>query len=351
MRILHVIQELATGGAERVVVALVRGSRAAGQEVAVAAAPGAFADDLGVQLFPVPLIRRRVSHLPLAARGVKRALRSFRPDLVHAHNPAMAAATSLASTRGRKPPGLVTVQGVPDKDYQRAARVLRLAGLPVVACGPGVAAALAEHGLHTRATIVNSVPPAARPIDRSALAAEWSLRNGQRLVVAVGRLAPQKNHALAIRAVAHVPDAMLAIVGAGPLREQLERTAEDAGVRDRVVLAGVRSDARALMGAADAVVLPSRWEGLPLVGLEALAAGAPLVATAVRGIRELVVDGESALLVPPDDELALAHALARVLDDRELADRLRANGFAIAAAHSEESMLAEYHQLYAELLG
>jgi glycosyltransferase involved in cell wall biosynthesis len=350
MRILHVIQELETGGAERVLVALVRGSRAAGHDVAVAAAPGAFAADIGVDLFPVPLVRRRLSHLPLAARAVKLALRSFGPNLVHAHNPAMAAVTSLASTRGRRPPGLVTVQGVPDEDYRRSARVLRLAGLPVVACGPGVAAALEEYALRVRATIVNSVPPAARPADRSALAAEWSLGNGQRLVVAVGRLAPQKNHALAIRALAHVPGATLAIVGAGPLREQLERTAEDAGVRDRVVLAGVRADARALMGAADAVVLPSRWEGLPLVGLEALAAGTPLVATAVRGIRELVVDGESALLVPPDDELALARALARALDDRELSDRLRQNGFAIAAAHSEASMVAEYHRLYASLL-
>jgi glycosyltransferase involved in cell wall biosynthesis len=350
MRILHVIQELETGGAERVLAALVRGSREAGHEVAVAAAPGAFAGDLGVELFAVPLIRRRLSHLPLAARAVARARRLFRPNLLHAHNPAMAAATSLASTRGRRPRGLVTVQGVPDADYAQSARVLRLAGLPVVACGPGVTAALEEHGLRVRATIVNSVPPAAQPADREALAEEWRLRNGQRLVVAVGRLAPQKNHTLAIRALAHVPDAMLAIIGGGPLREQLERAAEEAGVRDRVVFAGVRSDARAVMGAADAVVLSSHWEGLPLVGLEALAAGTPLVATAVRGIRELVVDGESALVVPPDDERALARALVRVLDERELSDRLRRNGLAIAVAHSEEAMVAAYHRLYEDVL-
>jgi glycosyltransferase involved in cell wall biosynthesis len=350
VRILHVIQELETGGAERVVVALVRASRAAGHDVAVAAAPGAFASDVAVELYPVPLVRRRVSHLALAAHAVARARRSFRPDLVHAHNPAMGAATSLASRRGRRPRALVTVQGVPDEDYPKSAQVLRVAGLPVVACGPGVAAALAEHRLAVRATIVNSVPPAAQPADRAALADEWGLRNGQRLIVAVGRLVAQKNHALAIEALAHVPDAMLAIVGGGPLRERLERVADEAGVRDRVVFAGVRSDARAVMGAADVVVLPSRWEGLPLTGLEALAAGTPLVATAVRGIQELVVDGESALLVPPDDARALARALQRVLGEDALAERLRKNGLEIAKAHSEDAMVAEYHRLYAELL-
>jgi glycosyltransferase involved in cell wall biosynthesis len=350
MRILHVIQELNVGGAERVVLALVRGSRAAGHPVAVAAAPGAFANDLGAALFPVPLVRRRLSRLPLAVRAVARACRHFRPDLVHAHNPVMAAAASGATRRGRRPRGLATIQGVPDEDYARATRVLRLAGLPVVACGPGVAAALVEHGVPVRATIVNSVPPAVEPADRRALGEEWGLRNGQRLVVAVGRLAAQKNHALAIRALAHVPDAMLAIVGAGPLRDRLEREAEEAGVRDRVVLAGVRSDARAVMGAADAVVLPSVWEGLPLVGLEALAAGTPLVATAARGIRELLADGETALVVPPGDERALGQAIERVLVDRELAQRLRRNGLELAAAHSEEAMVARYHQLYAELL-
>jgi glycosyltransferase involved in cell wall biosynthesis len=351
VRILHVIQELAPGGAERVAVALVRGSQARGDDVAVAAAPGSFAAGLDTDLFPIPIVDRRISRLPIAARAIARARRSFRPDLVHAHNPGMAAAVSLATLRGRRPPGVATLQGVPDEDYAQAARVFRLAGLPVIACGSGVAAALAEHGLSVRATIVNSVPPATEPANRQALVREWGLRNSQRLIVAVGRLVPQKNHALAIRALAAVPDAILVVVGGGPLREPLEREAKASGVRDRVVLAGPRSDARAVIGAADVVVLPSHWEGLPLVGLEALAAGTPLVATAVLGVRDLVSDGESALLVPPGDERALAGALKRVLDDRELADRLRAKGLEIAAEHSEETMVARYYELYQELLG
>jgi glycosyltransferase involved in cell wall biosynthesis len=101
-----------------------------------------------------------------------------------------------------------------------------------------------------------------------------------------------------------------------------------------------------VLAAADAVVLPSEWEGLPLVALEALAAGTPLVATAVRGIRELVVNGQTALLVPPNDAPALAAALRRVLEDRVLAAHLEYNGRALADRHTEAEMVRAYLELY-----
>ena len=99
------------------------------------------------------------------------------------------------------------------------------------------------------------------------------------------------------------------------------------------------------MGAADAVVLPSRWEGLPLTALEALASGTPLVATDVRGVRELVVDGQDALLVPEEPE-ALAAALRRVLDDPELAARLAEAGRKVEGAGSDEQLVAGFLRLY-----
>jgi glycosyltransferase involved in cell wall biosynthesis len=170
------------------------------------------------------------------------------------------------------------------------------------------------------------------------------------LVVNVGRLVPQKNQALAIRAIGEVPGAVLAVIGDGPLRVELEREIRQAGVSGRVVLAGARQDARAVMGAADAVVSSSRWEGLPLAGLEALAAGTPLVATAVRGVRELIVDGETGLLVEPDDAGALAAALRRVLGDAELAHRLGERGRRLAANYGEEKMIAAFLELYETLV-
>ena len=162
----------------------------------------------------------------------------------------------------------------------------------------------------------------------------------------VGRLIAHKNHALAIRALTRLPGVSLAIVGEGPLAGELRREAVALGVSDRVVLAGLRNDARALMGAADAVCFSSISEGLPLVALEALAAGKPLVATDVRGLHELLSDGEDALLVPAGDAASLSAALARTLDDMDLARKLAEGGRRTASKYSEQAMVAAYLDLY-----
>jgi glycosyltransferase involved in cell wall biosynthesis len=349
LRILHVIQELRTGGAEQVVISVSKGARAAGHEVAVAAAPGELEERTEGEIFPVRLIERRPGRIVGAGIDVHRALRAWKPDLVHAHNPGMALASGLATVRTARVPGLVTVHGNPDEEWPRSARLLRLSGLPAVACGPGVAVALEEHGCAPLAMVPNAVGPAPAPAKRATLERDWQLAPQTRLLVSVGRLVEQKNHRLGIRALAGVPDASLVIVGEGPLRGALEHEAREVGVDERVVFAGQRTDARAIMGASDAVVLSSHWEGLPLTGMEALAGGTPLVATAVRGLRELVSDGVNALLVPPDDPEALAAALRRVLDDAALRARLAENGHRLAAGATEEKMVTAYLDLYERL--
>lgn len=349
MRILSVIQDLRPGGAERVVLSLVAGAVAAGHAPAVAATPGPWAP-AGVPLFPLPTVGRRAWRVAPASARLAAALRRFRPDLVHAHNPGMALLTSLATLRGRRPPALASFHGVADEDYPAAVRALRWAGLPVVACGPGVAAALAEHGLAAEATVVNGIAPAPPPADRAAVRAEWGVPPDRALAVAVGRLAEQKDHATAVDALALLPEVSLVILGEGPLRRALEARADRLGVSDRLVMAGARPDARSLLAAADVALLPSRWEGHPLVALEALAAGVPLVATTARGIRELLVSGQDGLLVPPGDPAALAAAVRRVLQDHVLRDRLRAAGSVLAARHTEAAMVEGFLDLYAQLV-
>jgi glycosyltransferase involved in cell wall biosynthesis len=344
VRILQVIQELRPGGAERILVSVYRGAREAGHEVFVVAAPGMLAAELEGEPLPLPLVRRRPWRIPAAVRAIRKAVRGTRPHVVHAYNPMMGFAAGLATRRGRRPPGLVNLQGGAEKDWPAAVRLVRLSGLAPVACGPGVAAAMEARGLAPVATVPNAVGPAPRPADR----AELGVAEGQRVVLAVGRLVEQKNHALAIRAIAEVPDAVLAIAGDGALRGDLERLAGETGVADRVRFLGMRPDARALMGAADVVVMPSRWEGLPLAGLEALASGTPLVATDVRGLRELLSAGDNALVVS-EDPYALAGALQRVLDDPALAARLAAAGKQVDGAGDDERLIERFLELYERL--
>ena len=160
--------------------------------------------------------------------------------------------------------------------------------------------------------------------------------DGRPVVLAAGRLTTQKGLDTLVAAAARWrsrrPEPVLAIAGTGPLAAALARQAAEFGVDARFL--GWRDDVPALLAAADVFVLPSRWEGQPLVLQEALLAGLPVVAADVGGVRE--VTGDAALLVSPGDPQALAAAVLRVLDDAELAA-----GLAEAAAARARELPAE----------
>ena len=349
MRILHVIQELGTGGAEQVVRQLCTAELTAGDQFAVAYGGAAVPPD-GVPHLPLPILNRRPSQVLAASWRLRGHVHDWNPDVVHAHNPGMAVVTALATRRGTVRPGLVTLHGVRPADDIATSRLLRWTGLPVVACGAGVAATLRAHGTEPLRTIVNGVGPCPPPAAVAALRREWGLASGLRLIVAAGRLVPQKRHDLAVSAIAHVPGAALVILGDGPLRHALERQIEELRLSGRVRLVGSHSDARAILGAADVVLQPSDWEGLPLVVLEAMSAARPVVATRVRGLRELVRDGIDGLLVPPGDARGLATAVATILTDNNLACRLGSAAAArIENEFSEAVMIGAYRSLWREL--
>src|ERR671934_2565118 len=119
-----------------------------------------------------------------------------------------------------------------------------------------------------------------------------------------------------------VPSAHAVIAGGGDLEPYLRALAEDSGVAERVHVLGPRQDVPALMHALDAFAMPSIWEGFGIVLLEAMAAGKPIVASRTATIPEVVVEGETGVLVPPGDAVALADALASLARDPDLARRL-----------------------------
>lgn len=346
IRILYVIQEMNRGGAERILLSTARGAGSHGHEVALAARPGPLSPEFPGPAFGLPLLARRPWRVPAATVALERAIRAWRPELIHACNPGMAVLTALATLRGRRLPAVVSVQGVARSDYRPTARILRLAGLPVIACGGQVERALVAAGAMVRATVDNAVGPPPPARERAEVLREFGVPEPAHLIVSVGRLVPQKNHELAVRALVDIPEATLVILGEGPGRASIDAVARRAGVAGRVRLAGARADARAVMGAADVVVAPSRWEGLPLAVIEALAAGRPVVATRVIGLAELIEDGRSGLLVEDDDAPALAAAVRGVLADPVRAAHLGEEGRRTAARYSEEAMIDAYLSVY-----
>jgi glycosyltransferase involved in cell wall biosynthesis len=168
---------------------------------------------------------------------------------------------------------------------------------------------------------------------------------GSRVVLAIARLTAQKGIDVAVRALAALPeDTVLVVLGEGPERPTLERLARELEVESRVFLPGRVPDVAAWLRRASALVHPARWEGFGLGVLEAMLAGLPVVATNVSSLPELVADGETGLLVAPDDPSALGLALAEALERPELGDAGRARAlreFSVARMADRTASLYE----------
>jgi glycosyltransferase involved in cell wall biosynthesis len=199
--------------------------------------------------------------------------------------------------------------------------------------------------------IPNAVALGPRAPRDAALRARVLLGQRAPLVLTVARLDAQKGVAYLLDAAAEVPEAVFVIAGEGPERASLEARAASLEIAHRVRFLGHRRDVPALLAIADLFVLPSLWEGLPLSILEAMAAGIPVVATRIGGTDELVRDGETGTLAPPENGSALAEAIRAVLYDRERALRMAAAARAFAEReHSAAAMVSATSALYEELL-
>jgi glycosyltransferase involved in cell wall biosynthesis len=290
---------------------------------------------------------------PHRVDALVRELRRGRPDVFHAHlSWPLAARPALAAAIAARVPAVVaTFHLFPPGPLGRTAalqgRLLSRGVGRAIAVSDGVAQSLVR---------VLRWPEKRIEVIRNGVVLERFRRErgarstGEFVFLTVARLDRQKGIDVLLRAAALVAGVRFSIAGAGEERETLERQADALGVGDRVTFLGRRDDVPALLGASDAFVLPSRFEGTPLALLEAMAAGKPIVASAIPGIDEVVADGATALLAPPDDPEALARALRRIVAEPQLRDSLAAAARARAerefsAARGTQRVTAVYEDL------
>ena len=321
-----------------------------------------------------------------AIARLRRLIEAGQPDLVHAHGLRAGALTAIALAFARRRSGVqaalvVTVHNAspdgaltgaiyrvlelivarnadsvlcvsPDLEQRMRAAGARRVGLAVVPApsvsllAPPPSAAPPTFAVSSTAPPTRAVSPTvpatpAAPSPAGDVSAETRAAAGgvprRPVVLAVGRLAAQKGFGTLIEAAARWrdlrPEPVLVIVGEGPLEAELKAQAATLGLT--VEFAGLRTDVPALLASAAVFVLPSWWEGQPLVLQEAMRAAVPIVATQVGGTPALVGE-DAALLIPPGDPERLADAVRAVLTDPSLAPRLRA-----AAANRAQGLPTE----------
>ena len=316
MKVLHVHRIGGIGGSERHLLTLLPALAERGVDVRFlglddpARAPDPFYEALGVPFERLPAPRDVDPRLALHVRRLTRRADIVHTHLVHADVYGALGARRLVSTKHNDDPFRAGV-------FRYVERLLARRASRVIA----ITAALARFQVERVGLPASKVEVVHYGLDD--LPAAWGANSPDdvsaeaRILLAVCRLEPQKGVDVALRALPDVvgrhPRAELVVLGEGPQRAELEELARSLGVTAH--FPGRVPDVSAWLRRADVLVHPVRWEGFGLALLEAMLASLPVVASRLSAIPEIVVDGETGLLVPPDDPAALAAAITRVLDD------------------------------------
>jgi glycosyltransferase involved in cell wall biosynthesis len=316
-------------------------------------------DAAGVEVLTLP----RRSRLGLRAwRPLLERLRSGRVDILHSHKIGSNVWGAALSTISRPPVFVAhehtwSYEGNPTRRLLDRELIARRADAFVCVSNEDRRRMIEIERIDPAKIVYlpNGIPPLSIP-DRPSIREELSIADDAPVIGAVAILRPQKAVDVLVRASATVrerfPDVQVLVAGHGDQRQELERLRAELGLEGTVHFLGPRSDVPALLATFDVAALSSDYEGAPLVVMEYMAAGLPIVATRVGGVPDLIEDGRSGLLVDRRSPEQLAAALIRLLDDPEAARRLGAAArrrqqaeFSIEVAASRLGAL--YERLYA----
>jgi glycosyltransferase involved in cell wall biosynthesis len=304
----------------------------------------------GARFVPLFHVRRPINpwHDFFGVVELSRLLRREQPEIVHVNSAKAAALGRLAAWMGRVPIRIYTVhgwaflahRGLASAAYRWIERALRpLTTVTVCVSENERQAGLAARACDDSTTVVirNGVAPGNADVRES---------EGDRpRIVMVGRLQAPKDPITLVRALAMIRETAFEalLVGDGPDRSVVEEEIRRLGIEPSVHVLGNRSDVHELLATADVFALSTRSEGLPLSILEAMAAGLPVVASNVGGVAELVVQGETGMLVPPGDPGALAETIEGLLGDQPLARRLGEAARMRVAEHFDLAAVQDAH--------
>jgi glycosyltransferase involved in cell wall biosynthesis len=362
MKVVHVHRLRGIGGSERHLLTLLPALRTLGVDARFAGLddgdPDPFYEQLDTAGVPYDRIRSPRDLEPRVARALTRVVRRERPDLVHTHLvhadmygtlAAVLARTTLVSTKHNDDP-------FRSGPFRFAERALALRAARLIC----ITNALRDFNVRRVGLPAGKLEMIHYGLDE--LPAAWGppggpeLPDSSRVLLAIARLETQKGLDVAIEALArlrpHHPDAVLVVLGAGPLEAELRQLARGRGIDDAVHLPGRSGDVARWLLRAEMLVHPARWEGFGLVLLEAMLAAKPVVATRVSAIPEVVEEGATGLLVPPDDSVALAAAVEALLADSARATAYGKAGLARAHEHfSVAAMARRTRDVYVRALG
>lgn len=360
--VVHYTDASGFGGAERMLLTMLEGL--AGSEwrsiLLLHDGPGLEplvqeARELGVAVHRVPRMtpRRGIVRLPAFVRELAR----LRPALFHAHLVWPLRCThALVGAFLLGVPTVVSQQlyvELPSRGEAWTEKLVSLVVQRYLAVSQHVQQLMRERVLLPQRVLVvpNAVPiPDIRTDAGVRLRGQLLAGSENTLVLTLARLDEQKGLPTLVHAASGVPGARFVIAGEGPQRAQLEELIRSLGLQHRVILLGHRTDISELLAACDLFVLPSRFEGLPVSLLEAMAVGKAVVATDVGGTNEIVKHEHNGLLVPVDDDVSLAAAIRRVISDAGLARRIATAGRErVAREYSADSLTARLREVYSEL--
>ena len=375
IRVLLVITRLELGGAQRVVLYTARTLDRERFAVALAWGPGDILDDEAMAVpnlerFPVGSLVRPVAPISdfRALASLRATIRSFQPQVVHTHSSKAGILGRLAARLERVPAVVHTVHGFGFTPLQPAPlRMALRAAERTLARSTDHFVTVSETD-QQRGIEMGLFPPERATVIRAGIdlekfrtaAAGDAVRErlgvpaDSPLVIQIGNFKPQKAPLDFVRVAAvvreHSPEARFVMVGDGPLRVAAEELARSLGVADRMIFCGWWDDVPGLLAATTVSVLTSRHEGLPCSIVESLAAGVPVVATAVDGTVEVVRSGGNGFLAPAGDVRALAEGVSTILTDAETRERFAAAASVGLEAFDHDLMVRQQEELYGALV-